>query len=367
MKNNIFLGLLSKIVSFFVVLCVILSFSCAPAPKKVETVPVKNQYIFYPPLPNKPKLQYLTTISSSKDIKPEKGSFFKFVVGEDEEKPIEIKKPYGVELHNGCIYVCDMSAGAVDKLNLKTGEFSFLGLTGPGKLGRPVNIKIDKKNNLIYVADNGRKQVVVFDEAGNYVKAYGTTNQFVPVDVDISENKLFVCDIKGHQVHVLDKTTGATIYKIGKPGSKEGELFHPTNICYHDGKIFVSDTTNFRIQIFDEKGNYVSTFGHIGDRPGSFSRNKGIDIDKHGNIYVVDAAFENVQIFDKDFNLLLFFLKSGADKDNINLPAGIVIDYDNIEYFKKYLSPNFKPEYLLLVTSQFGLNKVNVYAFGNYN
>lgn len=343
----------------------ILSISCAPQ-KKVTTTPLQNQYIFYPPLPNKPHLQYLTTISSSNDIKSASSGFFKFVVGEDVEKPTEIKKPYGIEVHNGVIYVCDMTAGAIDMLDLKTGTFKYLGISGPGKLGRPINLKIDKKNNLIYVADNARKQIVTFDEQGNFIKAYGIEGQFVPVDVDISENYLFVCDIKGHQVHVLDKNTGATIYKIGKAGSKKGELFHPTNICYFNEKIYVSDTTNFRVQIFDVKGNFINSFGQIGDTPGSFSRNKGIDVDKNGNIYIVDAAFENVQIFDKNNKLLLFFLKSGGAKDNINLPAGIVIDYDNINYFKKYLSPNFKAEYLLFVTSQFGINKVNVYAFGTY-
>jgi DNA-binding beta-propeller fold protein YncE len=187
-----------------------------------------------------------------------------------------------------------------------------------------------------------------------------------PSDVDIFENKLFICDVRSHQVHVLDIHSGDTLYNIGKPGSQEGELFHPSNICIHNKHLYVSETTNFRIQIFTLEGKFVATFGQIGDRPGSFSRPKGVAVDKDGRIYVVDAAFENVQVFNPGFKLLLFMLGPGSEKHNINLPAGITVDYDNVKYFKEYLSPNFAAEYLLLVTSNFGLNKVNVYAFGNY-
>jgi hypothetical protein len=91
-----------------------------------------------------------------------------------------------------------------------------------------------------------------------------------------------------------------------------------------------------------------------------------VAVDREGRIYVVDAAFQNVQVFNPEFKLLLFFLSGGLEKHNVYLPAGIAIDYDNIEYFKGYIHPKFKAEYLLFVTSNFGNNKVNVYAFGTY-
>jgi hypothetical protein len=101
--------------------------------------------------------------------------------------------------------------------------------------------------------------------------------------------------------------------------------------------------------------------------PGTFARNRGIDVDKEGRIYVVESKYDKVQVFDRDFRLLLFIFEPGNERHNINLAAGIAVDYDNVKYFKEYLSPNFNAEYLLLVTSNFGPNKVNVYAFGSYN
>lgn len=344
---------------------------CCGGPQKISKSPGAakpgKDYIFYPPLPDTPRFQYLTTFSTSDDIKKRKSKFFNFIAGAEQEKPLVIKKAYGVDIYDGVIYVCDFGSGAVVALDLKNRKFDYIGISGSGKLLKPINLKIDKESKILYVADMGRKQVVCYDlVSGKPLKFYGVKGQFDPSDVDIHEEKIFICDVKAHQIHVLDRETSKTLYKIGKAGSAEGEFFHPTNICIKNDRLYVSDTTNFRIQVFDLRGKFLDTFGKVGKRPGNFSRSKGIAVDNEGRIYVVDAAFENVQVFNHEFKLLLFMLRSGGEKHNIYLPAGIAIDYDNIEYFRQYLSPDFKAEYLLVVTSQFGLNKVNVYAFGSY-
>ena len=79
---------------------------------------------------------------------------------------------------------------------------------------------------------------------------------------------------------------------------------------------------------------------------------------------MVDAAFENVQLFDPSWRLLLFFGEPGGDPENINLPTTIVVDYDNVPLFQKYADPKFKLEYIIAVASQFGRSKVNVFGFG---
>jgi hypothetical protein len=55
--------------------------------------------------------------------------------------------------------------------------------------------------------------------------------------------------------------------------------------------------------------------------------------------------------------------KSGAGA--LDLPAGIALDYDNVSLFQKYAAPNFVIEHLVVVTSQMGARKVNVYGFGH--
>lgn len=345
-------------------LLLLLLAAVACGPKKAVVAPPAGGYLYYPSPPDPARYQYLTTISTARDIEKEKSGFYKFVAGKDEKKPLEILKPYGVELFEGILYVADMKAGAVDTLNLNTGRFDYLGLRGAGKLIRPVNLRIDRQQRRLYVADMGRKQVLCYDLDGNLLTTYGTAGQFDPSDVELADDRLLVCDVKGHRIHVLDRTTGEPRGTIGRPGSKDGELFHPTNICVHGDRLYVSDTSNFRIAVFRLDGTFIRNYGRIGNRPGNFSRTKGVAVDGAGRLYAVDAAFENVQVFDDQFKLLMFFLHSGSEPDNINLPADIAINTDSISCFRKYIAPGFQVEYLLLVSSQFGPNKINVYAFG---
>jgi hypothetical protein len=79
----------------------------------------------------------------------------------------------------------------------------------------------------------------------------------------------------------------------------------------------------------------------------------------------VDGAFQNVQMFDADGQILMYFGSPGNDRGSLNLPTGIDIDYDNVEYFRKYADPDFEIEYLVVVANQFGPNKIVVYGFGS--
>ena len=61
----------------------------------------------------------------------------------------------------------------------------------------------------------------------------------------------------------------------------------------------------------------------------------------------------------------MFFGGPGAARDSVNLPTVVKIDYENVSYFERYAAPNFDIEYLVLVASQFGVNKVTVFGFGS--
>ncbi len=64
----------------------------------------------------------------------------------------------------------------------------------------------------------------------------------------------------------------------------------PTNIARGaDGRLYVTDTMNFRVQIFDAKGRFLRNFGQLGDGSGDFDKPKGIAVDSDGHIYVVEG------------------------------------------------------------------------------
>jgi len=332
---------------------------CATTAPKTASAPV-----FYPPLPNPPYVQYLATFSTARDAGGKQSAFADFVLGKELGEEELVKKPYGAAVYQGKIYVTDTRNNGYAVFDLVSGKFKVVHGSGGGKLQKPINIAIDTNGDK-YITDTERNQVLVFNAADEYVRAYGTKKQFKPSDVALRGDELYVVDVQHHVVHVLDKRSGKTIRKIGKPGSKPGEFFQPTNITVsRDGNLFVTDTGNYRVQEFTPKGKFVRTYGQVGTRLGDFARPKGVAIDRENRLYVVDAAFENVQIFDREGKLLLFFGGRGNNPENTNLPTDVEIDYDNMALFQKFADPRFRLEYVVLVVSQFGNSRVNAYGFG---
>ncbi len=324
--------------------------------------PQDRSPVFYPEPPETPRIQFLATYNSQQDLGKKVGGFRRFVLGA-EQKDDGIIRPYGVAFFDNQIFVCDSRAAAVGIFDLKKKEFRRMGNRSPGRLNRPINIAIDSDGTR-YVADTGHRRIMVYDRDDRYLRALGDPDKLSPSDLVIAKNNLYVCDVDNGQVVILDKQDGTEQQRIGSKGAQEGELFFPTNLAVDpDGNLYVADTGNARIVEFDRRGKFKSQFGHFGDRPGTFTRPKGLAVDRNGYIYVVDAAFENIQIFDRNEQLLLFFGGPGNGPGGINLPAQILIDYDHVPLFQDKVAPGYKIGHLILVTSQYGDNKVNVYAF----
>lgn len=331
---------------------------CATTPPQQKEEPP----VFYPGPPDPPRLQYLTSFTSSKDIEPPKSRFELFVTGK--EIITRLDKPYGLALYDGKIYVADTNATVMvfdlEKKSLKP----LSGAHGMGKLLQPLNICIDADGNK-YVVDPIRGQVVVFDKNDLYVKAFGSSREWKPVDAAVYEDRLYVVDIKNAEVHVLDKKTGNPIKKIGRTGEPVNWLIKPTNITIDkEGVIYISDASRFQVVKYNRDGYFLGTIGRLGINLGHFARPRGVAVDREGRVFVVDAAFDNVQIFDKTGQLLMFFSKYGRARGDLYLPAKVVVDYDHVKYFTKYADPDFEIEKLVLVSSQFGERLINVYGFG---
>ena len=61
--------------------------------------------------------------------------------------------------------------------------------------------------------------------------------------------------------------------------------------------------------------------------------------------------------------LLLVLGAAGGNPGDMYLPAKVAIDYDNVDLFADLVAPGYEVEYLILVTNQYGPNKVSVYGF----
>lgn len=336
---------------------------CAPSRTILPTSTTAIEGLFYPPAPEPPRVQHLATYASETDVVPRNRSFRDFIVGEA-GPPIHLIQPYGAALFQGCLYVVDTAAAGMAMFDIARSRFTTVTGSAGGRMSKPINVTIDDDGTK-YICDTGRNQILVYDEQHHFQRALGGARLFKPTDCVIQGQHLFVTDVAQHRVHKLDKMTGEVKGAFGKPGSDIGELFHPTNIAAGpDGDLYVVETSNFRVQRFSASGEPVRTYGHIGDGPGSFARPKGIAIDREGRLFVGDAAFGNVQIFTNDGRLLLAFGQSKIPGQSLHLPASVSIDYDNVALFQELAATGFNLEFLILVVSQFGPNKVDVFGYG---
>ena len=321
--------------------------------------------VFYPSAPEQPRIQFLKAMNGGSFFQ-NGGAFGDRFPGYQAQAVADkdgIKKPYGVALANGKVYVCDAGAGVVKIFDLDKKFVSNLGDMKPGKLIKPMNIAVDADGTK-YVADVAQGQIMVYDAANVFVKAIGDSKTVKPTDLVLSKGKLYVTDMLSGQVIALDPKTGSELFKVGTAGFNDSSLVRGTNITADQaGNLYVSDTLGGKINVFTETGKFVRTIGAMGDSLGQFARSKGVAVDHANRLYAVDGAFENVQIFNDKDQLLLPFGQVGNTAGGLNMPAKVVVDYNHNKYFKQFVAQGYDIDYVILVSNQFGDNRVNVYGF----
>ncbi len=138
--------------------------------------------------------------------------------------------------------------------------------------------------------------------------------------------KMYVVDTENHRIQVFD-SEGKFLIMFGSYGSGDGQFNNPNGVAVDgSGKIYVADTVNHRVQAFDNEGNFLMKFGSYGSGEGQFNNPKGVAVDGNGKIYVADTSNRRVQIFDNEGNFLMKFGSYGSGDGQFNDPNGIAVD-----------------------------------------
>jgi DNA-binding beta-propeller fold protein YncE len=92
-------------------------------------------------------------------------------------------------------------------------------------------------------------------------------------------------------------TNGMPVAVFGRSGGGDGEFHSPAGVAVDDKFIYVSDSGNNRIQIFNRDGVFLAKFGKTGIGQGEFNNPTGISAGQQGRLLVADTNNHRVQEF----------------------------------------------------------------------
>jgi len=128
-----------------------------------------------------------------------------------------------------------------------------------------------------------------------------------------------------HRSQYLHKQS--LVFKIGSRGSEEGNFTWPRGIAVGpDNSIVVADSSNHRVQVFDQEGNFVTAFGSYGSADGEFDCLAGVAVNRIGQFIIADRYNHRIQVFDPTGTFLRSFGSQGSGDGRFSYPWGVTTD-----------------------------------------
>ncbi len=320
MNSRLFYSASRIILSVFVAILVV---ACASNDGKYSNIskPV------WPAPPATARIAFEQSFSTPEEIGIEKGLWQwigDFVFGEDDNRMI---RPMAVvTTDNRHIFVADPGVRGVHRFNKHDDSYQLIKRANGLDLPSPVALATDGKGN-VFVTDSQLAKLFIIRKDSQFAEPFALDSELkqpTGITIEPESGDIYLVDTAQHQILVFDDS-GKLINRIGKHGILPGEFNYPTLISQRYGTLFVTDALNFRIQLFDLDGEYISSFGAAGQSSGYMARPKGVASDVDGNIYVVDSLLNNVQLFDASGQYLMTVGEQGQRPGQFWLPTGIYI------------------------------------------
>ncbi len=272
--------------------------------------------------------------------------------------PFSLIQPYGLAVDSkGLLYIADQKVGAIFIFNTDSREVELIKNSVHAHFVRIIGLAMDD-NDRLFVSDPGLRHVLVFNKE-HKAEDVITDGLVSPggLAVDTQNRLLYVSDVELDQVLVYDADSLKLTRKMGTAGHKHeltapGEFAKPTGLAVdRDGNLYVADTWNNRIEIFDADGKLINIFGKAGDGPADFSRPKGVAIDSDGHIWVADGMQDRVKVFNKEGQLLISFGGHGLLPGQFQGLVDITIDKSN-RVFTSEIFPGRAQQFLYVTDAQ---------------
>lgn len=184
--------------------------------------------------------------------------------------------------------------------------------------------------------------IMQFDLEGNLITSFGAGMFAWPHGMYVEDDgSVWVADATGYAMvpdgwgHVMYKfsPTGEVLMALGErgdPGAGPDRFTKPSDMLVApDGHIFVADGHdaggNNRVVKLSPEGEFVMEWGSTGEADGQFRDVHALAMDSQGRLWVGDRGNSRIQLFDQEGNHLETITHMGR-------PSGIYITDDDVVY-----------------------------------
>ncbi len=197
--------------------------------------------------------------------------------------------------------------------------------TEPGEFHFPIGIAIDRAD-VILVTDHYNHRVQRFDRDGQRLGLIPVlpnpggiaTSTAAAISISVTSRRRSAVS-RSIRTGFRSTAPRASCCTSGaKAGSGPGEFNYPGGMAVaQDGRLYIADQTNHRIQVLDLNGRFLAAWGKYGTKPGEFGGNTNVRsraggpdfvaIDSQGNVFTTEAMDGRVQKFTPDGKFLFAF------------------------------------------------------------
>jgi len=217
------------------------------------------------------------------------------------------------------IYLTDMRNSRIQVLEAMT--LKPVGSFGAGELSHPHDAEFDQSGRLL-VADTGNDRVAIYDVKGAQARLVGELKGLAgPEGVAVMpDGRVLVSNTRSATLSLF--RDGRLVQTAGGPGNGDGELRNPHDVeVAGDGTVYVVDSGNDRVQVFDAALRHRASFGAALGLSGP--KYLAIDGDR---LWLADEYNHRILLLDRNHRLLgvLGSGRSGRAADAFHKPEAVL-------------------------------------------
>lgn len=174
----------------------------------------------------------------------------------------------------------------------------------------PPNLKLNEPRGLAIAADgtvylSDARRVVGFGWDSERLRHTGLRSAInyalvEPRGLAVDAEKLYVADAGLHYVLIFERRSSKFLGALGGFGGGDGEFRRPVDVAVdEEGRLYVADQQNQRVQRFSARGEFLGAFGGFGPHAGLFAAPAAVEY-AGGRVYVADRDNQRVQVFDRE-------------------------------------------------------------------